>query len=80
MTIGRHRQVGLQQQRLLTVAEVSRRLSMPQSTVYEMARQRRIGGVVRLGRLIRFDPRGLEEWIEQGGQALAGGWRQDPEQ
>jgi excisionase family DNA binding protein len=59
------------------VADVAQRLAIPESTIYEMARQNRIGGVVRIGRRVRFDPDKLEAWIEAGGQPLPGGWRQE---
>jgi excisionase family DNA binding protein len=63
--------------RLITAAEVAERLALTESGVYEMARQNRIGGIVRVGRRVRFDPDKLEAWIEAGGQALPGGWRQE---
>ena len=66
-----------QPQKLLTAEAVATRCDMPVSTIYEMARQNRIGGVVRLGRVLRFDPVKFESWLESGGQALPGGWRQE---
>lgn len=62
--------------KLLTAEAVAERLDVPKSTIYEAARQNRIGGVVRLGRVLRFDPEKFEVWLESGGQALPGGWRQ----
>ena len=62
--------------KLMTVEAVAERLNVPRSTVYEGARQNRIDGVVRFGRLIRFDPDRFETWLAGGGQALNGGWRQ----
>lgn len=53
---------------LLSVTEVALMLGMPVSTVYDLVRQGRIGGVVRLGRRIRFEERKLYEWIDAGGQ------------
>lgn len=64
--------------KLITAEAVAQRLDVPKSTVYEAARQNRIGGVVRLGRVLRFDPEKFEVWLESGGEALPGGWRQDP--
>ena len=32
-----------------------------------------------LGRQIRVDPDGLQDWIDGGGRTLPGGWRRDPE-
>jgi excisionase family DNA binding protein len=40
----------------------------------ELAR-REILPVVRVGRLVRVDPAKLDEFIENGGKALEGGWR-----
>lgn len=70
-------EANLRPRRLITVAEVAERLTLTESGVYELARQNRIGGVVRVGRRVRFDPEKLEAWIEAGGQALPGGWRQE---
>lgn len=62
--------------KLMTAQAIAERLGVPKSTVYEGARQNRIGGVVRVGRLVRFDPARFEAWLAGGGQALEGGWRQ----
>ena len=59
---------------------VAARLNLPKSTIYEMARQKRIDGVVRAGRRILFDLDKVDAWIDEGGQALAGGWRHEAEQ
>ena len=68
----RHRGV-----KLLTAQVVAERCDLPISTVYEMARQNRIGGIIRLGRKLRFDPVKFEAWLDAGGQTLPGGWRQE---
>lgn len=60
---------------LATAQQVAERLRLPISTIYELARQGRIPGVVRVGRSVRFDLKKLELWIEEGGQPLPGGWR-----
>ncbi len=65
--------------KLLKPDAVAHRLDVPLSTVYEAARQDRIGGLVRFGRKVRFDPDKFEAWLEAGGEALPGGWRQEPE-
>lgn len=70
-----HRRFGLR--KLLTADDVANHLSVPKSTVYEAVRQSRIGWMVRIGRMVRFDPDKLEAWIGAGGQALPGGWRQE---
>jgi excisionase family DNA binding protein len=72
-----HETVTNKGRKLLTAEAVAERLDVPKSTVYEAARQNRIGGVVRLGRVLRFDPEKFEAWLESGGQALPGGWRQE---
>lgn len=69
--------VNFSPRKLLTVEAVAERCDMPVSTIYEMARQNRIGGVVRLGRRVRFDPTKFETWLEAGGESLPGGWRQE---
>lgn len=48
--------------RLLTAAEVSEILRVPRSTVYELARGRRIP-FLKVGRRTLFDPELLREWI-----------------
>lgn len=48
--------------RLLTAAEVSEILRVPRSTVYELARERRIP-FLKVGRRTLFDPELLREWI-----------------
>ena len=50
--------------RLLTAAEVSQILRVPRSTVYELARNRRIP-FLKVGRRILFDPELLRRWIAQ---------------
>ena len=49
--------------RLLTAAEVSEILRVPRSTVYELARNRRIP-FLKVGRRTLFDPERLTHWIE----------------
>jgi len=50
--------------RLLTAAEVSQILRVPRSTVYELARNRRIP-FLKVGRRTLFDPDLLREWIAE---------------
>ena len=63
---------------LLTVPEVARLLNVSEARTRELARQHLIP-VVRLGRQLRFDPDAIQAWIADGGQALPGGWRREPE-
>lgn len=48
--------------RLLTAAEVSEILRVPRSTVYELARSRRIP-FLKVGRRTLFDPQLIADWI-----------------
>ena len=50
--------------RLLTAAEVSEILRVPRSTIYELARNRRIP-FLKVGRRTLFDPELLKQWIAQ---------------
>lgn len=53
-------------------------IGLPKSTIYDLARENRIGGIVRFGRRLLFDVDELERWIRNGGEALPGGWRMEP--
>ena len=57
------------QNRFLKVSDVALLMDVPTSTVYDLARQKRIGGMIRFGRHIRFDRDVLERWLEQGGDS-----------
>jgi len=48
--------------RLLTAADVSEILRLPRSTVYELARSRRIP-FLKVGRRTLFDPQLITEWF-----------------
>lgn len=76
-TLAGRREPSTKAEKLMTAEAIATRCDMPLSTIYEMARQNRIGGVVRLGRVLRFDPGKFEAWLESGGEALPGGWRQE---
>lgn len=64
--------------RFVGVAEVAAWVGLPKSTIYDLARENRIGGIVRFGRRLLFDVDELERWIKSGGEALPGGWRKEP--
>ena len=64
--------------RLLTADQAADRLDVTLARLYELARTGTLPAV-RLGRQIRFSPDALTEWIESGGQSLAGGWRRERE-
>ena len=57
---------------LLTAAEVSRRLGVPRSRTYQLARKGLLP-VVRLGRQLRWDEAAVEMWIARGGRGLGEG-------
>lgn len=54
--------------RFLKVPDVAVLMEVPESTVYDLARQKRIGGMVRFGRRIRFDKAKFERWLDEGGE------------
>lgn len=64
--------------RLLYAEEVSVLLGLPIQRVYALVRDR-IMPAVRLGRAVRFSSSRLREWVENGGQSHAGGWRKKAE-
>jgi len=66
---------------LQTVGPTAKELNTSEERVYALAREGVFprGVVVRLGRQIRFDPEKLREFINQGGAALPGGWRREPQ-
>ena len=64
--------------RLVKAADVAPVLDVSEARVYELARLKLIP-CVRLGRQLRFDLEVLEAWVAEGGQALPGGWRREPE-
>ena len=53
--------------RLATADEVLAIVPIASSSLYELVRQRRLPGVVRVGRRLLFDLDVLEEWISNGG-------------
>ncbi len=56
--------------RFYNVSEVGKIMGVPASTVYDLARQRRISGMVRFGRHIRFDKTKFEAWLDAGGETV----------
>ena len=63
-------------QKLLRAKEVASWFNSPVERIYALAREGIIPSV-RLGRQLRFDRKAMEKFIENGGQALAGGWKKD---
>jgi putative molybdopterin biosynthesis protein len=50
--------------KILTIAEVAKRLGMHPVTVYRLVKEDRLP-VFRVGRMLRFDAAELEKWIER---------------
>lgn len=55
----------------LTVDDVARDLGRSRFAVYRRVRQGELGGVVRIGRSILFDPDGYAAWKRNGGSPEA---------
>ncbi|MDP9203133.1 MAG: helix-turn-helix domain-containing protein [Gemmatimonadota bacterium] len=62
---------------LLSARDAAKLLGKTIQRTYELAR---VGVLpcVRLGRSVCFSEEILRAWIENGGQALPGGWRREP--
>lgn len=63
-------------EKLLKVEEVAYILNVSTDRVYSLARENLIPSV-RIGRQIRVDESQLRNWIQDGGQALNGGWKKE---
>ncbi|MFI4914888.1 MAG: helix-turn-helix transcriptional regulator [Phycisphaerales bacterium JB060] len=59
------------ERRLGRVDDVCRLLGLSRTTVYEMARDGTLPGVVRAGRRVMFDMEKVGAWIDDGGHK---GW------
>ncbi len=55
--------------KLLTVKEAADRLGVSTARVYALVREKRIGGVVHIGRQVRFEGAAFEAWVRDGGTA-----------
>lgn len=58
---------------LLTVDDVAAALNRSTHSIYRRVRRGEIGGVVRIGRSVYFDPEKLAEWQRAGGTPHQGG-------
>ena len=63
---------------LLRAPEVAAMLDLSTDRVYALARQGRIPNV-KIGRSVRFARAAVQQWVEDGGEALPGGWKMDPD-
>jgi excisionase family DNA binding protein len=62
---------------LLKAEQVAVLFGLPKSTVFDYAR-RGVLPCVRIGRRVRFRPQDIERFMDAGGKALPGGWREEP--
>ncbi len=62
--------------RIVGVKPVADLLGVKPTRVYDLA-QRDLIPHIKLGSQVRFDLDKVEAWLESGGQALPGGWRQE---
>ena len=51
------------EQRLMNVRELSAYLSMPTASIYTMVSRRKLPGVVKLGRALRFERGAIDAWV-----------------
>lgn len=62
--------------RLLTAQEVADQTGLSSQRVYELVRAGRLPAV-HIGRQVRISASALAMWVEQGGEALPGGWHRE---
>jgi excisionase family DNA binding protein len=53
----------------MTIAEVAKLLKLGERTVYQLAREGRLGGAAKVGSQWRFDAGALQKWLRNGGEA-----------
>ncbi|RMH05912.1 MAG: DNA-binding protein [Nitrospirae bacterium] len=63
---------------LLTLSEVSSFLKVPKSTIYKLARERRLPGH-KVGKHWRFVREEIESWVQSAGMQEAAGSSTSPE-
>ena len=51
--------------KFVTVSELSQYLSIPKATIYTWVSLRKIPGVVRLGRTLRFEIGEIDRWVRE---------------
>lgn len=54
------------------VKDLAARFDVPLHRGYEIAREGKVPGIVRIGRQIRVDMDAVEEWIAEGGDGREG--------
>ena len=75
-TLSAHNESTPRTRRIVSVKPVAELLAVTPARVYDLA-QRDIIPHIKLGRQVRFDLDKIEAWLESGGEALPGGWRQE---
>ena len=75
-TVSAQNEAAPRARRIVGVKPIAELLDVKQSRVYDLAQQNLIPHI-KLGRQVRFDLDKVEAWLESGGQALPGGWRQE---
>ena len=53
------------EKRLYKLADAATYLGIPKGSLYKMAWQGRLPFVFKVGRLLRFDKQGMDNWIEE---------------
>lgn len=53
------------EKRLLNVKELSEYVSLPKNSIYTMVSLRKLPGVVRLGRALRFEKTAIDAWVTE---------------
>lgn len=51
---------------VITVDELAARLRVSRLTLYAMIQQRKVPGVIRVGRVIRISKAAIEKWLAEG--------------
>lgn len=51
----------------LTPRDLANRLEISESLAWRLGREHRVPGVIRIGRLMRFDADVIEQWLASGG-------------
>ncbi|MEX2535799.1 MAG: helix-turn-helix domain-containing protein [Trueperaceae bacterium] len=64
------------ERQLKNIEYAVKRTGLNKERIYDLCR-RKLFPHVRVGRQVLFDAEQIEDWIENGGQPLAGGWRRE---
>ncbi len=51
----------------LTPRDLANRLEISEALAWRLGREERVPGVIRIGRLMRFDAGAIENWLAAGG-------------